>query len=659
MTAHHLLTLSPDRLIAGRYRITAPIGAGGSGAVYAAVDTATGAQVALKHLLNADPASAQAFTREIALLRDVRHPHLPAFYAEVGDATGRFLVMEYIPGADLGALLARRGAPFEVHVVLGWAATLIDLLEQLHNRRPPIVHRDIKPQNLKLTPAGRLVLVDFGLARAAVAGRTAAPTVVGYTLAYAPLEQIRGGSAGPRDDIYALGATLYHLLAGMPPADALTRAAARLNGQPDPLVPLDALQPFLPRGVVAAVHAALALEIERRPASAAALRAALVAPPEPAPAAYTGATLVVGERAPSPARPALAPIVRVLLTVGCVALALALVVFFGRPFAAPTAAPAAPVVAAVVPVEVLDPALAGSFTPLPTLGAPEAYVERVAFSADGKTLAAAQADGRALLWNAQDLDAPPRVLEADRWRIEALAFAPDGAMLATGDSQGRVRLWRVADGSLVTTLRKHYQGVTAVQFAPNGRLLATASTDGAIRLWDLTTGQVQEREGYYNPATKLTVGAYSLTFTPDGTALLLGLGDGSIVLSDVATGRDMRRVEAHTGAVIGLTLSADGALLAGAGDRRIRLWRIADLTPAGAIEAADTVAGAAQFTPDGRFLAVATARSVTIWAADGRPVARLNTAALVQSVAFAPDGQTIAAATYGGQVQLWRFTPAP
>jgi WD40 repeat protein len=118
-------------------------------------------------------------------------------------------------------------------------------------------------------------------------------------------------------------------------------------------------------------------------------------------------------------------------------------------------------------------------------------------------------------------------------------------------------------------------------------------------------------------------------------------------------------VEAHTGAVIGLTLSADGALLAGAGDRRIRLWRIADLTPAGAIEAADTVAGAAQFTPDGRFLAVATARSVTIWAADGRPVARLNTAALVQSVAFAPDGQTIAAATYGGQVQLWRFTPAP
>jgi WD40 repeat protein len=152
----------------------------------------------------------------------------------------------------------------------------------------------------------------------------------------------------------------------------------------------------------------------------------------------------------------------------------------------------------------------------------------------------------------------------------------------------------------------------------------------------------------------LTVGAYSLTFTPDGTALLLGLGDGSIVLSDVATGRDTRRVEAHTGAVIDLTLSAGGALLASTGDRRIRLWRTADLTPAGVIEATDTLAGAAQFTPDGRFLAVATARSVAIGAADGRPVTRLNTDALVQSVAFAPDGQTIAAATYGGQVQLWQ-----
>jgi len=270
--------LAPGQTIHNRYQILALAGRGGMGAVYAARDDRLGLTVALKQTLSSDEVLRRAFRREARLLASLRHPCLPRVLDHFEDAGELFLVMEYVPGDDLGALLARRKTPFDAAQVLAWGDQLLGTLEYLHDQSPPVVHRDIKPQNLKLRLNNEVVLLDFGLARGVVGGQTqmlSGATLAGYTPHYAPIEQIQGGKTDARADLYGFGATMYHLLTGKPPADALARAIARLNDDPDPMAhPSDACH-TLPRPVGDAIMAVLTLRAVERPASAAALRAIL------------------------------------------------------------------------------------------------------------------------------------------------------------------------------------------------------------------------------------------------------------------------------------------------------------------------------------------------------------------------------------------------
>lgn len=279
--------------ICGRYQILGLAGRGGMGAVYAACDSRLGLTVALKQTFATDEGLRRAFRREGRLLAALRHPCLPRVLDHFEDGGELFLAMEYVPGDDLGAMLAQRDGPFPMADVWGWADALLDALEYLHRQSPPVVHRDIKPQNLKLAAGGGVVLLDFGLARGAAGGQTlmlSGATVAGYTLSYAPIEQIQGGAVDARADLYALGATLYHLLSGKAPVDALARAVARLDGDPDPLPPLGAVRPELPVALCNVVMGALALRGADRPATATELRDGLraagcgdISPPSPAP----------------------------------------------------------------------------------------------------------------------------------------------------------------------------------------------------------------------------------------------------------------------------------------------------------------------------------------------------------------------------------------
>jgi Tol biopolymer transport system component len=272
--------LTPNTLIHDRYLVVQQIGRGGMGAVYEAIDQRLGNHVALKQTLVGDPQLDKAFAREARLLASLQHPALPVVSDYFADSAGRFLVMQFIPGDDLATLLLRRGGPFPPEDVLRWADQLLDALDYLHTHQPPIIHRDIKPQNLKLTPRGGVVLLDFGLAKGAATQQsqlTAEGSLFGYTPQYAPLEQIQGSGTDARSDLYALAATLHHLLTGAPPADALTRAAASIRAQPDPLRSAHELNPDIPSEVSAVLRAALAADPDQRPTSATAMRAALQA----------------------------------------------------------------------------------------------------------------------------------------------------------------------------------------------------------------------------------------------------------------------------------------------------------------------------------------------------------------------------------------------
>jgi hypothetical protein len=268
--------LPPNTLLQGRYEIIQQIGRGGMGAVYKATDIRLRSTVALKQTLVEGEALRRAFEREAQLLAGLRHPTLPRVSDHFIEGDGQFLVMEFIPGDDLGALIAQHG-PYAPDEVLRWADQLLDALEYLHTRKPSIIHRDIKPQNLKLTDRGEIILLDFGLAKGAAAQTrvTSTGSIFGYTPHYAPLEQVQGTGTDPRSDLYSLAATMYHLLTGTPPVDTLTRASARINEEPEPLPPLGALAPTLLAPVADVLNGALSLRADQRPPSAAAMRSAL------------------------------------------------------------------------------------------------------------------------------------------------------------------------------------------------------------------------------------------------------------------------------------------------------------------------------------------------------------------------------------------------
>lgn len=270
--------LQPETILQGRYRIVRQLGQGGMGAVYEAIDQRLDTTVALKETLFSDERLRKQFEREARLLARLHHPALPRVSDHFSEGDGQFLVMQFIPGDDLSEMMNRKRGPFPADQVLTWADQLLDALDYLHTQDPQIVHRDIKPQNLKLTSRGQIILLDFGLAKGQagdISRVTTSASIFGYTPNYAPLEQIQGLGTDSRSDLYSLAATLYHLMTGVKPPDALTRAAALVNGQPDPLAPASEANPAVARDVDVVLSRAMAQNREQRYATAADMRRAL------------------------------------------------------------------------------------------------------------------------------------------------------------------------------------------------------------------------------------------------------------------------------------------------------------------------------------------------------------------------------------------------
>jgi serine/threonine-protein kinase len=294
--------LQPGTLLRDRYEILGLIGQGGMGAVYKAADhRLPGRLCAVKEIWppsgidteSLDQAREQ-FLREASTLARLDHPNLPKVSdyftfapaatngPDQGGSTASsqdrptadrdYLVMDYVPGQDLQQVIQqahREGHLLDEREVLGWMAQLCDALSYLHSQDPPVIHRDIKPGNVKLTPDDRIKLVDFGLVKPLDPENP--KTLTGLrgigSLPYTPIEQYAGelGHTDARSDLYGLGATLYHLLTGRPPASAQDRFL-----EPEVLLPPRQINPAVSPAVEQAVLAALALHPRERPESVAA-----------------------------------------------------------------------------------------------------------------------------------------------------------------------------------------------------------------------------------------------------------------------------------------------------------------------------------------------------------------------------------------------------
>jgi serine/threonine protein kinase len=278
-----LLTIR--HVLKNRYRIESVIGHGGMGAIYLANDERlSGRKCAIKEVeqdpslpLRLQKEARAQFYQEASVLARLDHPNLPKVsdYFSVG---GRdYLVMDFIPGKDLRSVVeesrAADAAIPETDILI-WASQLCDALAYLHGLEPPILHRDIKPGNIRLTPAGLIKLVDFGLVKVLIPDEMTITIMQGRgTALYTPLEQYGGdtGHTDVRSDLYALGCTLYHLATGQAPPEAKQRF---LN--PDSLVPPRRLNPKISPELERTILWAMALHPDDRPANIQMLRQALL-----------------------------------------------------------------------------------------------------------------------------------------------------------------------------------------------------------------------------------------------------------------------------------------------------------------------------------------------------------------------------------------------
>lgn len=273
--------LAAGAVLRGRYRILELVGEGGGGTVFRAEDLRlTGRLTAVKQIRpeswladSVREATVEQFRREASTLARLDHAALPKVSDYFSEGPVHYLVMDFVAGPDLRQMVEEarvEGAFLRTDMVLGWMKQLLDVLDYLHGCDPPVLHRDVKPSNIKLVDGKSIKLVDFGLVKPLDPADVRTLTVargVG-SLPYTPLEQYAGdtGHTGVTSDIYSIGATLYHLLTGRPPATAQERFL-----MPNALERPSRVNPDISARVEGAILAAMALHPQKRPASVSAL----------------------------------------------------------------------------------------------------------------------------------------------------------------------------------------------------------------------------------------------------------------------------------------------------------------------------------------------------------------------------------------------------
>jgi serine/threonine protein kinase len=723
--------LSPNTILQGRYRIIRQLGRGGMGAVYEALDERVSSIVALKETFAETEAQREAFEQEAKRLANLDHDAFPKVMDHFEEGDGQYLVMELISGDDLAKLLRDRESPFALAKVLEWADQLLDALDVLHSY--PIIHRDIKPSNLKLTKRGKIKLLDFGIAKGAAGQMTTLKTDRsggGYTPHYAPLEQIlraselwsenlsiidagaveriREKTTDPRSDLYALAATLYHLMTGVIPPDAPTRALSVWTNKPDRLRPAHELNPQVLPTVSVVLMQAMALERCERPHTAKELHQMLhvaVNNPSPSPelspeleeqarqsreaeahrraeeeaqtrklieeahqreaekARQEGKTARHAAEQPT----AFQRYRRSWLALGLTMLLLVSIAvlvrykFFSRATSVGDNSTNNQITGTPTPSSTISPVKNIKATPSTLklkqeLKGHTAIIWAVAFSLDGSLLASASADGAIILWNTETWE-HKEPLRGHKGDVYSLSFSPDGQTLASAGKDKTIKLWNTRTGQLapVQLPDEHKDEVWRVAFSPDGKLLASADKDKTFRLWDVSNGWMSR------PLLEHTDVVLALAFAPDGSTLASTGFDGRLLLWDVRGGVKPEELKKYARALYSVAFSPDGKYLVCAGeDGSIKRW--SRQSQSGKWEEVEPLERHTDWvlslavSPDSKLLvSVGKDDKILLWdlqAGASKPLNERVTG--TRAIAFSPDGQTLVSGGEDTIVRVWQ-----
>jgi WD40 repeat protein/tRNA A-37 threonylcarbamoyl transferase component Bud32 len=604
-------------LLKDRYRAIKPIGQGGFGKTFLAVDEdmPSKPQCVIKQFFNRairdETKAEELFRQEAKQLEQLgkHYPQIPELLAHFELGSGLYLVQEFIDGQNLLEELKQEGA-FDETKIWQLLNDLLPVLQFIHSQR--IIHRDIKPENIiRCQQDSRFVLVDFGVSKfVSETGLGSIGTVIG-TPGYAAPEQWKG-KAFFSSDLYSLGITCFHLLTRQHPEEVFTSPGGdwekyiriirnNLNQKKDISHALKGLitkllQPDISQRYQSAEEVLRDLNLELTQATSESSLILPVSVPMPRPQIWKclhtisvptysvrcvaispdGQTLASGEETPHKIR------IWNLHT--------------GKPCGEYVR-------------EVYD--------------GKSGDVWSITFCPDGETLVSSGwGDGKRSMANKTQKTTIQllnfktgeviRYFPKSLGAVSSVAISPDGQILASDGGNATVKLWNLHTGKLLDTLPGHSKGVWSVAISPDGQTLASGSEDKTIKLWNLPTRK------FIDTLSEHSESVHAVAISPDSQILASGSEDNTVKLWNIATRQRLRTLSGHSGRVNSVAFSPDGQILAsGSEDDTIRLWQV----------------------ETGELLSPLPGESrwEGIW-----------------SVAFSPDGQILASGIGGGTIKIWQ-----
>ena len=614
-------------LLKERYRAIKPIGQGGFGRTFLAVDEdkPSKPRCVIKQFFpqaqgtNNSQKAAELFEEEAVRLDDLgKHPQIPELLANFTQDERQYLVQEFIDGQNLAQALATEGS-FNETQIRSLLSSLLPVLDFIHSHN--IIHRDIKPENLIRRHDGQLFIVDLGAAKFATGTALARTGTVIGSAAYAAPEQAMG-KAIFASDIYSLGVTCIYLLTQIDPFDLYSTSEGAWVWRDFLSSPVDdsvakILDKMLESATRRRYQSATEVLKDLNPQMKQSTTAASTTPAKPATPSLSAATALETSRS----KPS-------LQTWKCVK------TFTGH-----------------------SGLLAGVRSYVKTFtghSGLSAEVRSVAFSPDSQLIASGSEDSTIKIWN---LSTGKEIctLSGHSDVVRSVTFSPDGQTLASGSDDKTIKLWNVETGKEICNWSGHSKEVTTVCISPDGQTLASGSDDKTVKVWNLKTGKKKLI------ITKDLVYFKSFAFSPDGQIIAIGC-DNWIILWSLSKQDETRIIVPSPPLkdLTAVTFSPDGQTLASSNNNTIQLRQLSTTKLLRIISVYSDQINRVQsiaISPDGHILASGGSdKTIKLWNLEtGELLCTLNAHSRgVNSVVFSPDGQTLASGSDDKTIKLWR-----